>query len=48
MLLYTTLLEVLMLGTGDHKGWPTSAFQGRQPPVFQVGEMHVTGETIHT
>ena len=48
MLLYTTLSEILMLGTGDQKEWPTSAFHGRQPPVSQVGEMHVTGETILT
>ena len=46
MLLYTMLSEVLTLRTGDQQGWPTFAFHGRQPPVSQVGEMHVTGETI--
>ena len=48
MLLYTTLSEVLMAGTGDQKGWPTSALHGRPSPVSQVGEMHVSGETILT
>ena len=31
-----------------YQGWPTSAFLGRQPPVYQVEELHVTIEIIPT
>lgn len=38
----------MLYSVTEDKGWPTSAFLGRQPPVSQVEELHVTIEIIPT